>query len=94
MLAADGIASSLTGSPRYWAVQCKNFDASHKMDYKELSTFWAKAVADERYSGYAIVSASDFSQTAIDYAEKTGTLLITPEKMDESNVDWNASTPT
>lgn len=89
IVAADGIASSLTGSRRYWAVQCKNFDASHKMDYKELSTFWAKAVADERYLGYAIVSASDFSQTAIDYAEKTGTLLITPEKMDESNVDWN-----
>lgn len=83
-------ASAAAGKRRYWAVQCKNFDASHKMDYKELSTFWAKAVADERYSGYAIVSASDFSQTAIDYAESTGTLLITPEKMDESNVDWNA----
>lgn len=82
-------AKAAAGSPRYWAVQCKNYDPSHKMDYKELSTFWAKAVADQRYSGYAIVSASDFSQTAIDYAEKTGTLLITPEKMDESNVDWN-----
>lgn len=78
------------GQRRYWAVQCKNYDPSHKMDYKELSTFWAKAEADDRYAGYAIVSASDFSQTAIDHAEKTGTLLITPEKMDESNVDWNA----
>lgn len=75
---------------RYWAVQCKNYDTSHKMDYKELSTFWAKAVADRRYAGYAVVSASDFTKTAIDYAEQTGTLMITPEKMDESSVDWNA----
>lgn len=89
IVATDGIATSLTGEPRYWAVQCKNFDPSHKMDYKELSTFWAKAEADPRYAGYAVVSASEFSKTAIDHAEQTGTLLITPEKMDESNVDWH-----
>ena len=83
-------ATAEAGEPRYWAVQCKNYDPSHKMDYKELSTFWAKAQADERYGGYAIVSASDFTQTARDHAEKTGTLLITPEVMDESNVDWNS----
>ena len=46
IVAADGIANSLTGSRRYWAVQCKNFDASRKMDYKEFSTFWAKVAAD------------------------------------------------
>lgn len=81
--------STPDGSKRYWAVQCKNFDPTHKMDYKELSTFWAKAEADPRYAGYAIVSASDFSKNAREHAEKTGTLLITPEKMDESSVDWN-----
>lgn len=61
---------------RYWAVQCKNYDPSHKMDYKELSTFWAKAEADDRYAGYAVVSASDFSKNAYAHAEQTGTLLI------------------
>jgi predicted helicase len=89
IVATDGISSSLTGEPRYWAVQCKNFDPSHKMDFKELSTFWAKAEADPQYSGYAIVSASDFSRNAVAHAKDTGTLLITPKKMDESSVDWN-----
>ncbi len=87
----DAAASQASADGRkYWAVQCKNYDAAHKMDYKELSTFWAKAVADERYAGYVVVSASDFTQTALDYAEQTGTLMITPEKMDESSVNWNA----
>ena len=78
------------GERRYWAVQCKNYDPSHKLDYKDLSTFWAKVEADERYAGYIVVSASDFSSTAREHARITQTLMVTPEKMDESNVDWNS----
>ena len=37
----DAAASQASADGRkYWAVQCKNYDAAHKMDYKELSTFW------------------------------------------------------
>lgn len=64
-VACEYNGSASDDAMRYWAVQCKNYDPSHKMDYKELSTFWAKAEADNRYAGSRYPPASTRLSTRV-----------------------------
>ena len=65
--------------PRYWAVQCKNWGPKHKYDLNDVSTFFTKAQADERYSGYvlSLTTMNAFIlQTPIPYSEPSGKLKL------------------
>ena len=83
-------AIDASDEPRYWAVQCKNYNPSHKFDFKDVSTFFATALADGRYEGYALVLSSDEITANLEsQCEKTGAIIITPSVMEQSNIDWS-----
>lgn len=76
--------------PSYWAVQCKNYNPSHRFDLEDVATFFTKAFADKRYIAYALVLASDEITAHLEsHCEETGTLIITPSVMAQSNIDWS-----
>lgn len=76
--------------PRYWAIQCKNFDPRHTFDLKDVSTFFTKAEADPRYSGYMLVLSSESVSSSLEeHCRKTGTIILTPSVMAEANIDWS-----
>lgn len=75
---------------RYWAVQCKNYAPNHTFSLGDVATFFTKAEADKRYGGYILSFASDnISKNLEDHCQETGTLILTPSVMAQSNVDWS-----
>lgn len=91
----DIVAERIDKPGAYWAVQCKNFDASHKVSYKDLGTFFAAAEADVRYTGMVIATVSEDISSNVDahlLALKQNrditSFTLTPSDMVASNVDW------
>ncbi len=92
----DIVCEDRDSKGRFWAVQCKNYDPTHELTYKELSTFFAKVEANPKYSGYVVASASDALSSNVEshilqLQQNTGitTELLTPTEMAKSNVDWS-----
>lgn len=92
----DIVCEDRDSKGRYWAVQCKNFDPTHKLTYEDLSTFFAKVEAKPAYCGYVVASASDalsdnLTSHALHIRQDMGitTEFLTPTEMASSNVDWS-----
>ena len=91
------IVAERTESPgTYWAIQCKNYDASHKVSLNDLGTFFAAAEADERYTGLIIATASEDISSNVDahllalrQNRNIASFALTPSDMAQSNVDWS-----
>lgn len=91
------IVAERTGVPgTYWAIQCKNFDASHKLSMQDLGTFFAAAEADPDYTGLAIATVSEDISDNVEKQLLTlgrnrgvSSLEITPTDMAASYVDWS-----
>lgn len=91
----DIVAERADAPDTYWAVQCKNFDAGHKVSYGDLSTFFAAAEADDRYTGMIVATASEDISSQVESHLLTlranrgvESLIITPTGMAQANVDW------
>ena len=92
----DIVAERADAPGAYWAVQCKNFDAAHKVSYGELGTFFAAAEADERYTGLVIATvgeevSSNVEDHLLTLLQNRGiaSSILTPSAMEQSNVDWS-----
>lgn len=92
----DIVCEDRDSKGRYWAVQCKNFNPTHKLTYEDLSTFFAKVEAKPAYCGYIVASASDalsgnLTDHALHVRQDMGitTEFLTPTGMAGSNVDWS-----
>ena len=92
----DIVAERADEPGAYWAVQCKNFDAAHKVSYGELGTFFAAAEADERYTGLVIATvgeevSSNVEDHLLTLLQNRGiaSSILTPSAMEQSNVDWS-----
>lgn len=91
------IVAERTDEPgTYWAVQCKNFEASHKVSLNDLGTFFAAAEADERYTGLVVATVSEEISSNVDAHLATlrqnrgiTSFALTPSDMAQSNVDWS-----
>ena len=80
------------GSGRYWAIQCKAYVPTETLTYDDCSTFWAKGVPDPAYARYMLSTTTEhLSKNLLDQCKFTGTVIITPSVMAESNVDWSAA---
>lgn len=80
----------------YWAIQCKNYDASHRLSLNDLGTFFAAAEADDRYTGLVIATfgeevSSNVEEHLLALQRNRGvaSLKLTPSDMAKSNVDWS-----
>ncbi len=92
----DIVAERADEPGTYWAVQCKNFDAGHKLSQGDLATFFAAAEADDRYTGLMVATAGEeISSTVEDHLltlranRGTASLTLSPSVMAQSNVDWS-----
>lgn len=92
----DIVAERADAPGAYWAVQCKNFDAGHKVSLGDLGTFFAAAEADDRYTGLIIATVSEDISSNVDahllalrQNRSTASLTLTPSDMAQSNVDWS-----
>lgn len=92
----DIVAERTDAPGTYWAIQCKNYDASHKVSLNDLGTFFAAAEADERYTGMVVATASDDVSSNVDahllaLLQNRGvtSFTLTPSDMAQSNVDWS-----
>ena len=92
----DIVAERADEPGAYWAVQCKNFDASHKVSYGDLGTFFAAAEADERYTGLVVATAGEEVSSNVEDHLLTllrnrgiASSILTPSAMGQSNVDWS-----
>ena len=91
------IVAERTESPgTYWAIQCKNYDPSHKVSLNDLGTFFATAEADERYTGLIIATASEDISSNVDahllalrQNRNMTSFALTSSDMAQSNVDWS-----
>lgn len=80
------------GSGRYWAIQCKAYAPTTTLTYDDCSTFWAKGAPDPAYARYMLSTTTEhLSRNLLDQCESTGTIVITPSVMAESNVDWSVA---
>ena len=80
------------GSGRYWAIQCKAYSPTMTLSYGDCSTFWAKGAPDPAYARYMLSTTTEhLSKNLLDQCASTGTVIITPSVMAESNVDWSAA---
>ncbi|MGI6033129.1 MAG: type ISP restriction/modification enzyme [Coriobacteriales bacterium] len=92
----DAVAERSDEEGGYWAIQYKNYDPAHKLTYGELSTTFASAEADDRYTGIIIVSAGEeLSQNVHEHMRSlrqnrgTAGMILTPTVMETANVDWS-----
>ena len=92
----DIVAERTDAPGTYWAIQCKNFEASHKVTLGDLGTFFAAAEADERYTGAVIATVSEEVSSNVDahllaLRQNRGivSFTLTPSDMAQSNVDWS-----
>ncbi len=92
----DIVAERADAPGTYWAIQCKNFEASHKVSLNDLGTFFAAAEADERYTGTLIATVSEDISSNVDahllaLRQNRGitSFTLTPADMEQSNVDWS-----
>lgn len=92
----DVVAERADEPGTYWAIQCKNYRATHRMTYGELGTFFAAAEADDRYTGVVVATMGEEVTDnvsghllALRQNRGTTTMLLTPSDMAQSNVDWS-----
>lgn len=92
----DIVAERTDAPGTYWAIQCKNFDAAHKVSLNDLGTFFAAAEADDRYTGLVIATmgedvSSNVEAHLLTLRQNRGTtsLTLTPTVMAQSNVSWS-----
>ena len=92
----DIVAERTDAPGTYWAIQCKNFDAAHKVSLNDLGTFFAAAEADDRYTGFIIATmgedvSSNVEAHLLTLLQNRGTtsLVLTPADMAQSNVTWS-----
>lgn len=92
----DIVAERTDAPGTYWAIQCKNFDAAHKVSLNDLGTFFAAAEADDRYTGFIIATmgedvSSNVEAHLLTLRQNRGTtsLALTPTVMAQSNVSWS-----
>lgn len=92
----DIVAERVDVPGTYWAIQCKNYDASHRLSLNDLGTFFAAAEADGRYTGLVIATfgeevSSNVEEHLLALQRNRGvtSLKLTPSDMAKSNVDWS-----
>lgn len=87
----DLVAEDPESLGRYWAIQCKCYDGDDNLAYADVATFWSTAGPLDTYSRYMLFTTTDhLSKHLRDQIKATGTVLITPQNMAMSNVDWSA----
>lgn len=92
----DIVAERTDAPGKYWAIQCKNYDANHKVSQVELATFFAAAEADDRYTGMVIATMSENISSNVNTHLQTlqqnlgvTSFILTPSNMAQSNVNWS-----
>ncbi len=74
----------------YWAIQCKCYQEDSTLNYKDLSTFFAKAGSDKRYQHYMIVdTAYSWDKNLKEVAQGYETVRISATDLRESEFDWH-----
>lgn len=87
----DLVAEDPESLGRYWAIQCKCYDGDDNLPYADVATFWSTAGPLDTYSRYMLFTTTDhLSKHLRDQVKATGTVLVTPQNMAASNVDWAA----
>ncbi|MEE1044347.1 MAG: type ISP restriction/modification enzyme [Olegusella sp.] len=89
LVAEDDTGTGL-GPQRYWAIQCKDYAADNQLTLQDLSTAFMKA-SDSQYTHLMIVAASDnVSGKVYNAAPKYNCIVVTPEDIDQAELDWTA----
>ena len=87
----DVVAEDPENPGKYWAVQCKCYDSDKTLPYEACSTFWSTASLDPRYSRYMLMTTTEnLSANVWKKVAQSGTIVITPSVMADTNVDWGA----
>lgn len=75
----------------YWAIQCKCYDESSTLNYKDVSTFYSTAGAKDLYAKNMIISTTEhFSSNLDKVARDYATVRLFPSEMAEADIDWDA----
>ncbi|MFI7141358.1 restriction endonuclease [Streptomyces massasporeus] len=85
-LGADVLA--VTPDGRRIVVQCKRYDASHRVGSQDLQRFGGTCFTVHEADVAVLVSTSDFTAPALEYAEQCGILCVDGETLEA----WTAGT--
>lgn len=75
----------------YWAIQCKCYDETATLNYKDVSTFFGATGANKEYAHNMIISTTERISPNLDkVARQWSTVRLFPSEMAEAEIDWDA----